>query len=181
MTLVLAPKALERVRVSPVGCAFLPIFGPLDVLSLVSTYCSPLSWLADVLWLMVVCPRPVWLLWELGQPGALLSVHPFPWPLCLGLFGVLAGLLPCPALVRVAISLAIWCPKSVVPSPGSVVMAALALTLITGCLILTLCLAGGNHQLGISGPGVTIEIPYGISNMFVDPMEEMVFEVLLDF
>ena len=57
-------------------------------------------------------------------------------PLCpsppmasLGLFGALAGLLPCPALVRVAISLAICCPNYVVPSPESVVTAALALTL----------------------------------------------------
>ena len=49
-----------------------------------------------------------------------------------------------------------------------------------GFLILTLHLVGGNHQLGTSGPGVTIEIPYGISNVFADPMEEMIFEVLLD-
>ena len=51
---------------------------------------------------------------------------------------------------------------------------------ITGFLILTLCLVGSNHQLGIGGPWVAIEIPYGISDMFVDPVEEMIFEVLLD-
>ena len=84
---------------------------------------------ADVLQPMVVCPRLVWPLWELGQPGVLLSICPLPWHLCLGPFGALAGLLPCPTLVRVAISLAIWCPNSMVPSPGSVVMAALDLTL----------------------------------------------------
>ena len=76
-----------------------------------------------------VCPRPVWPLWELRQPGVLLSIHPLPWPLSLRLFGVLAGLLPCPALVRATINLAIWFPNSVVPSTGSVVRADLALTL----------------------------------------------------
>ena len=90
----------------------------------------PALWLKDVLWTKAVWPRPVWLLWELGWPGVLLSVHPLPWPLCLGLFGALAGLLPCPALVRVAINLAIWYPNSVVLSTGSVVTADLALTLL---------------------------------------------------
>ena len=52
--------------------------------------------------------------------------------------------------------------------------------LIMGFLILTFCLVGDNHQLEIGGAGVTLEIPYGISDVFVDPMEEMVFEVLLD-
>ena len=47
----------------------------------------------------------------------------------LELFGVLWGLLPCPALVRVAISLDIWFPNSVLPSTGSVVTTDLALTL----------------------------------------------------
>ena len=32
--------------------------------------------------------------------------------------------------------------------------------LIMGFFILTLCLVGSNHQLGISGPGVAIEVPY---------------------
>ena len=47
-------------------------------------------------------------------------------------------------------------------------------------LVLTFCFVGSNHQLRISGPGVTVEIPYGISDVFVDPIEETVFEVLLD-
>ena len=51
---------------------------------------------------------------------------------------------------------------------------------ITGFLILTFCLVGGNHQLRIRGPGVTVEIPYGISDVFADSMEETVFEVFLD-
>ena len=50
-------------------------------------------------------------------------------PLCLGLFGALAGLLPCPALIREAINLAIWFPNSIVPSTGAMVMGDLALTL----------------------------------------------------
>ena len=64
-----------------------------------------------------------------GRPGVFLSICPLPWPLCLGLFGVLTGLLPCPAHVRVAINMAIWFPNSVVSSTGSVVMADLTLTL----------------------------------------------------
>ena len=58
-------------------------------------------------------------------------------------------------------------------------MADLALTLSRASTF-SLCLVGSSHQLGISGPGVAIEIPYGISNVLVDPMEEMIFEVLLD-
>ena len=86
-------------------------------------------WPKDVLQPEAACPRPVQLLWELGQPGVLLSIHPFPLPVCLGPFGALAGLLPCPTLVRVSINLAVWCPNSVVHSTGSVVTADLALTL----------------------------------------------------
>ena len=48
--------------------------------------------------------------------------------------------------------------------------------LITGFFILTLCPAGSNHQLGISGPGVAIEVPYEISNVLEDPVEEMILE-----
>ena len=66
---------------------------------------------------------------EMGATRVLLSVLLLPWPLCLGLFGALLGLLPCPVLVRAAISLAIWFPSSEAPSTGSVVMADLAHTL----------------------------------------------------
>ena len=89
----------------------------------------PVPWPSDMLWAESVCPRPVWPLWELGQYEVVLSVLLLPWPLCLGLFGVLPRLLPCPALVRVAISLAIWFPSSEAPSTGSVVTADLAHTL----------------------------------------------------
>ena len=41
MAAALAPKALERVWVSPVGCTFKSSVSPLAVLLLVSTYCSP--------------------------------------------------------------------------------------------------------------------------------------------
>ena len=51
--------------------------------------------------------------------------------------------------------------------------------LVTGFFIFTLCLANSNHQLGIGGPRLAIEISYWISNMFVDPMEETIFEMLL--
>ena len=52
--------------------------------------------------------------------------------------------------------------------------------LIMGFFNLTLCLVGSNHQLGISGPGAAIEVSYCIFNVLVDPMEEMIFEMLLD-
>ena len=52
--------------------------------------------------------------------------------------------------------------------------------LITGFLILFLYFLGSNHQLGMSGPGVAIEISYGISNVLADSIEEMIFQVLLD-
>ena len=51
---------------------------------------------------------------------------------------------------------------------------------ITGFFIFVFHLTGSNHQLGISGPGVAIEIPYGISDVLTDPVEEMIFEVLFD-
>ena len=41
MAPTLAPKALERAGVPPVGCPFLSIFSPLAVLSLVSIGCCP--------------------------------------------------------------------------------------------------------------------------------------------
>ena len=52
--------------------------------------------------------------------------------------------------------------------------------LIMGFFILILCLAGSNHELGISSPEVAIEVPYQISNVLADPMGEMIFEMLLD-
>ena len=70
----------------------------------------PVLWPADMLQVEVVWSRPVWPLWELGWLEVVLSVLPLPWPLCLGLFGVLPGLLSCPALVRAAISLIFGLP-----------------------------------------------------------------------
>ena len=78
----------------------------------------PVLWPADMLQAEVVCPWPVWPLWELGWLEVFLSVLPLPWPLCLGLFWALLGLLPCPAFVRVAISPAIWFCSSLAPSIG---------------------------------------------------------------
>ena len=122
MAPTLAPEALEGAGVLPIGSAFCR---PLGALSLASTSGGPCAMSNRC----IVCPRPVWPLLELGWPGMLLSICPLTQPLCVGLFGVLAGLLPFPALVRAAIDLAIWCPNSIVPSTGSVVMADLALTL----------------------------------------------------
>ena len=49
---------------------------------------------------------------------------------------------------------------------------------LSNLLVLTFCLAGSNHQLKIRGPGVAVEIPDGISDVLVNPMEETVFQVL---
>ena len=79
----------------------------------------------------VVWPRPVQPLWELGQTGVFLSVCPLPQPLCLGLLGALAGQLSCSALVKAAISLAIWSPSSFELVGTSIVAADLALTFVS--------------------------------------------------
>ena len=182
------PQAWHLKHWREVGSLLLAV---LSCLSLVPWLFCPWSLLivvpapqpVDVLWSEVVCPRLVLLLWELGQPGVLLSVCPLPWPLCLGLLGVLAGLLPCPALS---------CPgqgshQSDNPMPqfcGTLPRdgghGSPSPYFIMGFLVLTFCLAGSNHQLRIRGSGVTVEVPYGISDVFVDVMEETVFEVLLD-
>ena len=91
----------------------------------------PVLQLADTLWVEAVCPGPTQPLLELEQLGVFLSICPLPQPLCLGLFGTLPGLLPCPA-----ISLAIWFPNSVVPLRGSVATADLGLTLPQASLFL---------------------------------------------
>ena len=63
-----------------------------------------------------------------GVVGLFLSICPLPWPLCLGLFGVQAGWVPCSALFRVAISLAIGSPSSFEPSVTSMAVDNHALT-----------------------------------------------------
>ena len=85
----------------------------------VSAWVLPLLWeavatllAAEELQVEVLWPRPVQPLWELGCTAVFLSIHPLPWPLCLGLFGAVAGQVPCSALVRAAINLAIWSPSS---------------------------------------------------------------------
>ena len=38
---------------------------------------------------------------------------------------------------------------------------------------------GSNHELGIDGPGIAVEVLYLVSNVFAYPIEEAVFEMLL--
>ena len=101
----------------------------------VGAWVFPLPWEAVVtllaveeLWAVVFWPRPVWPLLELGWTGVFLSVCHLPWPLWLGLFGVLAGWVPCSAVFRAAISLAIWSLSSFEPSATSVAVDDLSLT-----------------------------------------------------
>ena len=82
-----------------------------------------------MLWAGVICPGPLLPLWEFGWLGVLLPFWSLPWPLSQGLLGSLEGLLPCPALVREAMSLAICCANSAIPSPKSVATVAVVLTL----------------------------------------------------
>ena len=113
----LATKVLERIWVPPIGCTpslcqFLGCSGHY------SQFHCPLShaqWVSLQVWM--VCPGPLLRLWEFGQLGVLLPLWPLPWPLSQGLLGVLEGLLPCLALVRAAMSLAICCPNCAIPSP----------------------------------------------------------------
>ena len=103
------------------------------------------TWLAtEELQVEVVWPRPVHPLWELGWVGLFLSVCPLLWPQCLGLFGALAGQLPCSALVRAAINLTIWSASSFEPSTTSVAVADLALTLSLASSILLSTLWAAN-------------------------------------
>ena len=156
MAPALASKTLEGVGVPPVGCTFMPSISPLTALPLISTYSSSCPMARECATFQgsqsrAVSPRQVCLLWELGWPGVPLSVHPLPWPLSLGMLGVLAGLLPCPTLVRATINLAICCPNSVVASPESVATAALALFLswIPSFLLSTLHVATINCKLEV--------------------------------
>ena len=48
-----------------------------------------------------------------------------------------------------------------------------------GFLIFALHFAGSDPELRIGGPGIAVEVLYQVSNVFVYPMEEAVFEVLL--
>ena len=137
----------------------------------------PMPWPTEVLQVETVCPRPVQPLWEFGHPGVFLSDHPLPQPLCLGLFEALLGLLPCPALVRAAIGLATWFPKSVVPLTGSVVTADLALTLSWASSFFAFGLVGS--ELGIGGPRIAIKVLYWVPKMFMYPMKKTIFEMLL--
>ena len=167
MTPTLAPKAPERAGIPPVGGAFLPIFRPLGALSLVSSCCGPCTTARR-------CTVDEGSLSQTSSAimGARVArsapVHPSPPMASLSwtIWGAgWAVALPCPSgstLHRV-------CSHSR-PSPY----------FITDFLILTLCLVGSNNQLGISDPRVAIEVPYGISDVLVDPVEEMIFEVLLD-
>ena len=109
MAPALTSKTLEKVGVPPVGCTFVPSISPVTALPLISTYGNPCPMASRcvVVW---GSPRLVWLLWELWQLGITLSAHPLLWPLSLALLGAQAGLLPYPALVRAAISLAILLP-----------------------------------------------------------------------
>ena len=179
MAPALAPKALDRAGVPPTGCAFLPILSPLAIQSLVSTYCSPCTTTSrcDVAQgglsqtslafmgagearsapvhlspLMPSLPGAIWGTgWAVALSCAGQGGHQFG-----NLVPLFPGTLP------------------MVCSHGST-----SPYFIMGFLILTLHLMGSN-QLGISYLVVTIEIPYGISDVFVDPVEEAVFEVLLD-
>ena len=135
--------------------------------------------LTDALKTEVVCPRPIWPLWELGWPEVLLSIHPPMASLSGSIWGTGWAVAPsCPGqgghqfgnlVPQIHSTLHMVCSHGR-PSPY----------LIMGFLILTLSLVGSNNELGISGSRVAIEVSYGITDMLADPVEEMIFEVLLD-
>ena len=125
-----------------------------------------------------VCPRPIWPLWELGgQECSCLSVPPTAslswsilgagWAVALSCSGQgshqLGYLVP-----QLCSALHVLCGHD---RPGPY--------LVMAFFILTLYLVSSDHQLGICGPRVAIEISYWISNMLADPMEEKIFAMLL--
>ena len=103
MTPALTSKALERVGVPLVGCAFLRIISPLVVLSLVATYCSSCPAAGRCAVAQGRLSKTGLAIMGAGVAKSTPVCLSLLQPLCLGLFGALAGLLPCPALVRVAI------------------------------------------------------------------------------
>ena len=48
-----------------------------------------------------------------------------------------------------------------------------------GFFIFTLCLVSSYHELGIGDSGIAVKVLYQVSNVFMHPMEEMIFEMLL--
>ena len=178
MAPTLAPEALEGAGILPIWSASLAIFGPLDILSLALT-CGPcattsrytVGWGglsqasltivgAGVTRSVPVClsspmASPSGAIWGTGGAVALSCS-------CHGSHQ-LGYLIPqlCSALNR--FSGHGW------PSPYHA----------TGFFIFTLHFASSNHELGISGPRIAIEISYWISGMLMDPMEETIFEMLL--
>ena len=129
----LAPKTLERIWV-PVQLAvpsFLVLVLLVSPVHYFHSQCTPgltpggyscgLGWSVKGLLLP---------LWEFGQwLGCYCYCVPFCNPSPGGYFAHSEGLLACPVLVRVAMSLAICCPNSAIPSLESVATLALALTL----------------------------------------------------
>ena len=177
MVQALAPKALERVGVPPVGCAFLPILYPLAVLFLVYC-CSPCAMARRCA--VNQCSLSQ-LLWELGQPGVLLFIHLLPQPFYLGYLGHWLGccpVLPYPGQGSHQFGNLVPHFHGTLPRVGG--HGSPSPYLIMGFFVLFFCLVSSNHQLRICGPGATVKVPYGISVVFADPMEEAVFEVLLD-
>ena len=128
MAPALASKTLES-WVPPVGCTFMPSINPLTALPFTSTYGNPCPMASRCAVVWGTLSKTSLAIEGAGAASSTPVYTSLPWPLSLGLLWALAGLLPCPALVRAAISLAICCPNSVTLSPESVATAALALTL----------------------------------------------------
>ena len=95
---------------------------------------------------------------------------PVPWTT-----GALAERLLCSALVKVAINLAIWSPSSFEPEGTSVAAADLTLTLVSSVSLSALLAV--TTSFGVGGLRVTIQISDGVSDMFLDPVEQSVLEV----
>ena len=121
----LEPQAPCVPPCTPFCACWFPLHGDLTPALLVTEELQ-----AEVVW-----PRPVWPLWEFGWTEVFLSICPLPWPLCLGILGALAGQLPCSAVVKAVISLAIWFPSSFELEGTSVVAADLTLTFVSSILL----------------------------------------------
>ena len=79
----LAPKALERIWVQPIGCALPPCVSPLVNYPLLPFPVSPVPHLVGKLWARVICSGPLLTLWEFGNGDVTTIVSPpmasLPW------------------------------------------------------------------------------------------------------
>ena len=140
----LAPKALERVGVSPADCTLIPSIIPLSVLSLVSTYCSPCTMACRCAAVQGGPSKTGLAIMGAGMARSTPVCLFLPWPFSGAIWGIgCAVALPCPGQGghQFGNLLPLFCGAFPRISGHS----SLSPYLVPDLLILTFCLGGGNH------------------------------------